>query len=121
MVAYARLVLASNDGKGRFKVMKILETGIGAMGVSAADYDGDGDLDLYLCHYSRGDLDLDAGATVIGSGGQFVYHDANNAGRNYFYRNDSGGEGWGGHNWRGGTVMLVGIERRQRGNLPEPR
>ena len=94
VVAYARLVLASNDGKGRFEVMKILETGIGAMGVSAADYDGDGDLDLYLCHYSRGDLDLDAGATVIGSGGQFVYHDANNAGRNYFYRNDSGGEGW---------------------------
>ncbi len=88
IASYARLVVCRNDGKGHFSVAKIMELGIGAMGISAADYDDDGDLDLYVCHYSRGDLDLEAGATVIGSGGQFVYHDANNAGRNYLYRNE---------------------------------
>ena len=94
IASYARMVVSRNDGKGRFSVAGIMELGIGAMGVSAADYDGDGDLDLYVCHYSRGDLDLEAGATVIGSGGQFVYHDANNAGRNYLYRNEIQSGSW---------------------------
>ncbi len=94
VATYARLVLARNDGSGRFEVMTVLETGIGSMGISATDFDNDRDLDLYVCHYSRGDLDLDAGATVIGSGGRFVYHDANNAGRNYFFRNEIEGEEW---------------------------
>ena len=94
VVSYARLILSRNDGTGRFSVAGIMEIGIGAMGVSAADYDRDGDLDLYVCHYSRGDLDLEAGATVIGSGGRFVYHDANNAGRNYLYRNDIRSDSW---------------------------
>lgn len=88
VAAYARLVLAKNNGSGVYEVAAIEEIGIGAMGVSAADYDDDKDLDLYVCHYSKGDLDLEAGATVIGSGGRFVYHDANNAGRNYLFRND---------------------------------
>ncbi len=94
VATYARLVLARNDGRGRFEVAAVLEIGIGAMGISAVDFDDDRDLDLYVCHYSRGDLDLEAGATVIGSGGQFVYHDANNAGRNYFFRNEAGGTEW---------------------------
>ena len=94
VASYARMVVSRNDGKGRFSIEGIMELGIGAMGVSAADYDNDGDLDLYVCHYSKGDLDLEAGATVIGSGGQFVYHDANNAGRNYLYRNESEAGSW---------------------------
>ena len=90
VTTYARLILAKNDGSGRFEVAAILETGIGAMGVNAVDYDGDADLDLYLCHYSAGNVDYEAeaGATVIGAGGQFVYHDANNGGRNLIFRND---------------------------------
>lgn len=88
VASYARLVLARNDGSGKFEVVAMLETGIGAMGLSAADIDSDGDLDLYLCHYSAGDLEVEAGATVIGAGAQFVYHDANNGGRNRLFRNE---------------------------------
>lgn len=90
VASFARLVLARNDGAGRFEIAAMLETGIGAMGLSAADFDEDGDLDLYLCHYSAGDLEVEAGATVIGTGEQFVYHDANNGGRNRLFRNEGG-------------------------------
>ncbi len=110
VASYARMVVSRNDGTGRFSIAGIMELGIGAMGVSAADYDHDGDLDLYVCHYSKGDLDLEAGATVIGSGGRFVYHDANNAGRNYLYRNESQSGSWA---FRDVTVE-VGLDANNR-------
>ena len=41
----------TNDGKGRFKPHTILNLGRGGMSLAAADVEGDGDLDLYLCNY----------------------------------------------------------------------
>jgi hypothetical protein len=88
VATYARIVLAENDGAAKFSVVAILEVGVGTMGMCAADVDNDGDLDLYASHYSAGDLANEAGATVIGAGGSFVYHDANNGGANFYFRND---------------------------------
>lgn len=95
VATYARIVLAENDGTGKFAVAAILDVGVGTMGLSAVDFDQDGDLDLYACQYSAGDLESEAGATVIGAGGSFVYHDANNGGANHFFKNEiSDADGW---------------------------
>ncbi len=53
--------------------------------ISAADYDQDGDLDLYVCGYILPD---EAHVTPL------PYHDANNGRPNTLLRNDSGPEGW---------------------------
>ncbi|MEE8524419.1 MAG: VCBS repeat-containing protein [Thermoanaerobaculia bacterium] len=81
------LLLAENDGHGRF-TLRAAEKAVvvSATSLTAADYDLDGDLDLYLCGYD-GDRDP---RDLRGSGlpGPFPYHDANNGGANVLLRND---------------------------------
>ena len=78
------LVLHAGDGAARFE--PVLRTRAAAVAsLSAADYDLDGDLDLYLCGY----LEPDAPESS-----PLPYHDARNGQPNRLYRNDCGPEGW---------------------------
>ena len=79
------LLIFSNAGKGYFQIEHRLSLGRSARSICAADYDQDGDLDLFLCKFEgvrkRDDL------IVLPSDLQ----KANDGGRNVLLRND---EGW---------------------------
>ena len=70
------LIFHANDGKGTFEVATALQTFL-AMSLAAADYDGDGDLDLYVTRYSSPEETA-----------PLPYHDANNGLSNVLLRNE---------------------------------
>ncbi|MEZ6063937.1 MAG: VCBS repeat-containing protein [Planctomycetaceae bacterium] len=87
IVMDANLMLMANDGNGHFSERAIIYVTDDPYSLSAADYDNDGDLDLYLAGY---------GVQILGSGNgargytpPFPYHDANNGSPNRLLRNDS--------------------------------
>ena len=70
------------------------------MSLAAADFDEDGDLDVYACCYSQR-------ATSPLMGRPVPYHDANNGGRNLLFRNDG--------RWRFQDVTRqVGLDENNR-------
>ena len=75
------IVLAANQGDGRFEYQTLLPTADDLMSMSAADYDGDGLLDLYVCTYYQNSLrrSLSRDRAAM-SGEHFVYHDSNSGG-----------------------------------------
>ncbi|MEM9158451.1 MAG: VCBS repeat-containing protein [Verrucomicrobiota bacterium] len=80
------LLLLENNGSGKFSTRKIIPAGRGALSMSAADFDQDGLVDLYLCKYfadrsQEGEFAL-----------PLPYHDANNGGGNLLLRNVGGFE-----------------------------
>ncbi len=79
------LVLMSNKGKGDFQLEHQLAIGHSGHSVSAADYDQDGDLDLFICKYNsvKNYRDL---ITIPDK-----FSNADSGGRNILLRND---EGW---------------------------
>ncbi|MFT5109624.1 MAG: hypothetical protein ACI9UA_005273 [Pseudoalteromonas tetraodonis] len=85
---FGALVLAANDGTGKFASPMFLEVDSDTMSLSAVDYDSDGRLDLYVCVYDQGAMTGDSalGGVTAATGG-FVYHDANNGGANRLFRN----------------------------------
>ncbi|MEQ8766919.1 MAG: VCBS repeat-containing protein [Planctomycetota bacterium] len=79
IAAGPRLVFLSNDGEGHFEVRTQVEATTSLYSLAAADYNGDGFVDVYAC------------ANVERSGGTsglpVPYHDANNGAPNLLVRN----------------------------------
>jgi hypothetical protein len=78
------LQIAENDGTGRFTWQPGIEVGTDTFSISAADYDVDGDLDLYLCGYNVRKKD----PTDRNLPFPVPFHDANNGGRNVLLRSE---------------------------------
>jgi hypothetical protein len=76
----------ANDGRGRFSLDRTFPTDADLFSVCAADYDADGDLDIYACGYTR------RGQLAVGDSfaNPAPYHDANNGAPNILLRNDGG-------------------------------
>ena len=85
-------LLFANDGRGRFALKT--DAGLEAagarraslIGAAAADYDLDGDLDLYLVSY----VFWAGAASRLTSAYPFPYHDAQNGAPNFLFRNEGG-------------------------------
>jgi len=79
------VLIHENDGKGRFtpKTARLLPAAL-PYSLAAADYDLDGDLDVYVCCYNR----RKGANRHLVFARPVPYHDANNGGRNVLLRND---------------------------------
>ncbi len=79
------LMIQENDGQGRFTVRsaEVLPFAV-PYSLAAADYDDDGDLDVFAaCYDRRGHVDRN-----VALARPVPYHDANNGGRNALLRNE---------------------------------
>ena len=87
------ILLMSNDGTGKFTLRsaKVMPAAI-PYSLSAADYDLDGDLDLFVCCYNR----RQGVNRHLLFARPVPYHDANNGGRNVLLKNEntSGNGDW---------------------------
>jgi len=88
------VVVAENDGKGRFRLHNVLATTTDTMSLSAVDYDLDGQLDIYVCGYNQSERIRSEDSGLGGSSSGFVVHDANNGGNNSLFRNQSSAAAW---------------------------
>ena len=79
-----KLLLMENDGSGRFNLSFGTSTHAQTFSISAADFDLDGDLDIYACGYNPSADRVRSGAL----GEPLPYHDAQNGGANMLLRND---------------------------------
>ena len=78
------VLVLENDGTGRFETVRYVADGAAdSHSLSAADYDLDGDLDLYVCAYRRAPRERGIASPV-------PFHDANNGGANLLLRNEGG-------------------------------
>lgn len=82
------LLLMENKGRLKFETRFSEPGAANYFSITAADYDGDGDLDLYACGYSsRNNEEYADGARVTVP---LPYHDSRNGGPNLLLQNESG-------------------------------
>ena len=87
VVATVALVLfLENDGAGKFTLRGGHPGCSGPYSMSAADYDNDGDLDVYVTSYGKA-RDATSGAQGFEASSPIPYNDANNGGRNILLAN----------------------------------
>ena len=83
-----KILFMDNLGGARFELALGLSTNAQTFSISAADFDLDGDLDLFLCGYNPAADRSESG--ILGE--PLPYHDAQNGGRNMLLRNDGNWE-----------------------------
>lgn len=84
LAASRYIVILSNDGNASFTRELIHTTPSVSRSLSAADYDRDGDVDIYVCGYFARDVDENG----TGLGRPMPYHDANNGSNNTLLSNE---------------------------------
>ncbi|HMP78495.1 MAG TPA: VCBS repeat-containing protein [Pirellulaceae bacterium] len=88
------VVIAENDGTGKFTICTVLDTANDTQAIVAADYDLDGRIDLYICCYEPEPWRDGVTETGLPSGSStFVYHDANTGAPNQLFRNQIESDG----------------------------
>ena len=84
VATFSGLLVMQNDGQGRYALkttLPLLDKDVQSL--SAVDFDNDGDLDLYICtEFANLARYQDVPPP------RFVYHDANDGGKNVLFRND---------------------------------
>lgn len=82
------VAFAENDGSGRFTLRGGFPGAQYPFSMSAADYDLDGDVDLYICRYGKGDND--SGERGFEAQSPVPFEDARNGGANVLLENLGG-------------------------------
>jgi hypothetical protein len=98
------VIFMANDGRGIFDVKSnALIPEAAPLALASADFDLDGDLDVYAACYSR--RRGSENSNILGR--PMPYHDANNGGRNVLFRND--------RNWKfTNATVALGLDANNR-------
>jgi len=89
---YGNIIIAANEGsKTGYVIVEVIPTNESTASLSAADYDLDGQLDIYVCCYAPNkSSDTTAFQTIGATARRFVYHDDNNGPENFLLKNVTG-------------------------------
>ena len=92
---YGSVVLASNEENAGFRIQAVLPVSASTTSMSAADFDRDGLLDLYICSYAPdSSLTESARVGIDGMTDRLVYHDSNSGAENALFHNRSVAGRW---------------------------